>query len=466
MRWRALAFISLGVNIILAAVWLVHARHPLLRLVSGTAGSGLDASGQTRTNYLLHRQFFTWQEVESSDYTTYIANLREIGCPEQTIRDIIIADVNALYAWKRATNVVTPAQQWWRSTPDTNVIGAALEKTRALDEERRALLTKLLGPNWESGDLVNLPRPSRQGVLLDGPVLGNLPPETKLALEDISLRSEERMQAYLEAQQSLGKTPDPVELAKLRKQTRDELARALSPPQLEEFLLRYSQYANNLRADFGELRYFNPTPDEFRAVFRATDNLDQQLQMLADSTDANSVLARKNLTDQRENLLKQALGPDRYNEYRLLHDPLYRDAVATAQENGTPDAVNTIYAVNLAAASQQQDILSDTNLTAAQKEVALKSLQLDQLKANTLATGQDLPPEPKPAPTPPAPRTYTLRPGDNPAVVGMIYGVPESALRAANPGVNFSRLRPGDAIIIPPWALSPVRSPLLGPQGP
>ena len=47
---------------------------------------------------MLRRQLFSWREVESADYATYIANLRDIGCPEQTIRDIIIADVNQLYS--------------------------------------------------------------------------------------------------------------------------------------------------------------------------------------------------------------------------------------------------------------------------------------------------------------------------------------------------------------------------------
>jgi len=44
---------------------------------------------------------FRWSQVESSDYPTYIGNLRAIGCPEETIRDIIKADVAALYASKR-----------------------------------------------------------------------------------------------------------------------------------------------------------------------------------------------------------------------------------------------------------------------------------------------------------------------------------------------------------------------------
>src|SRR5258708_18824466 len=40
---------------------------------------------------------FNWTQVESSDYRTYMANLRAIGCPESTIRDIIGADVTKMY---------------------------------------------------------------------------------------------------------------------------------------------------------------------------------------------------------------------------------------------------------------------------------------------------------------------------------------------------------------------------------
>jgi hypothetical protein len=464
MRWRAFAMLSLGVNTVLIALWLVLPRHPFAGSLSAPVNLQEASASVPKPNVILRRQFFSWQEVESPDYPTYITNLRNIGCPEQTIRDIIIADVNALYSRKRALELVTPEQQWWRSEADTNILQVALDKTRALDDERRALLTRLLGPSWESGDLVNLPRPSRPGVLLDGPILGPLATETKQAVEDISMRSEARMQSYLDSVRQQGKAPDPVELAKLRQQTRDDLARVLAPGQLEEFLLRYSQNANDLRDEFGQLRFFNATPDEFRAIFRATDSLDRQLQSLADSSDPNSAQSRQALEAQRDNAIKIALGPDRYQEYQLLHDPLYRQAVATAQQAGTPESAQTIYQINLAAASTQDAITNNGILTADQKAIELKQLELDQLKANALATGRLLPPEPPP-PQPPR-RTYTFREGDSPAVVGMIYGIPEGAIRAANPNVDFSRLRPGDSIAIPRGGLAPTTTPVIPPVGP
>jgi hypothetical protein len=312
---------------------------------------------------------------------------------------------------------------------------------------------------------VSLPRPSRPGLVLDGPILGNLPIEAKQALQEINARSQDRMQAYLDTQRLQGKEPDPVELARLRQQTRDDLARVLPPGQLEEFLLRYSQYANNLRSTFGELQFFNASADEFRAVFRATDNIDQQIQTLADSTDPASVQARKALETQRENAIKVALGPKRYEEYQMLHDPLYRDAVAAADQAGTPEAARTIYQINLAAASTLDALRTNGDLTTDQKAIEQKQLELDQLKANAIATGQQLPPDSQTTQTSATRRTYTLRPGDSLATIGLIYGVPESAIRAANPNVNFSRLRPGDAINLPRLVLPPVPAALTVPGG-
>src|SRR6185369_9790536 len=253
MRWRVIASVSLGVNAVLAAVGWRYAHRSAEPVSSAFAFPAQASTNLVKTNVVLRRQFFSWQEVESPDYPTYVANLRDIRCPEQTIRDIIIADVNGLYARKRATEMVTPDQQWWRTEPDAELVAAAAEKSRILDEERRGLLARLLGNNWESGDLVNLPRPSRQGVPLDGPVLGVLPAETKQSVEEISVRMQDRLQAYVDQQRSEGKNPDPVALAKLRQDTRTELQKVLNPAQLEEFLLRYSQDANNLRTELGQL---------------------------------------------------------------------------------------------------------------------------------------------------------------------------------------------------------------------
>src|SRR4051794_24427653 len=59
---------------------------------------------------------FQWAQLESEDYHEYIARLRKIGCPEETIRDIIIADVDKLFAPRvAALRPNTNEPRYWRA---------------------------------------------------------------------------------------------------------------------------------------------------------------------------------------------------------------------------------------------------------------------------------------------------------------------------------------------------------------
>lgn len=412
MRLRVILLLSLGLNFALGAVWYFWLRSPA---PAGREVSALPVRAPAPTNaaqprVIVRRQFFTWAEVESADYRVYIANLRAIGCPEATTRDIIVADVNQLYAKRRATEIVAPDQQWWRSEPDPAVLQAAADKLRALDDERRALLTRLLGPGWElaaaNGDPTSI-----SGVSLTGPVLGSLSPEAKQAVLDLSASAQQQQQAYLDAQAKAGKAPDPAELARLRQQTRNELAKVLTPDQLEEYLLRYSNSAGNLRA---ELRGLSLTPDEFRTIFRARDAIDMQIQLSYSGDDPASVQSRQELEKQREAAIKQALDPDQYRLYQLTKDPIYSAAQAAVTQVGAPpDKVMPLYQVNQLSATERQRINNDPSLTAEEKAGALKIVQQDLEKSLQKLLGADAyrqyqkqqaeNQKPSPGPSPPLP---------------------------------------------------------------
>src|SRR5665213_2491138 len=59
------------------------------------------AARASATAVILRTNTFNWSQIESADYRQYIANLRAIGCPEITLRDIILTDVMRLYAARR-----------------------------------------------------------------------------------------------------------------------------------------------------------------------------------------------------------------------------------------------------------------------------------------------------------------------------------------------------------------------------
>lgn len=101
------------------------------------------AESETVTNWAR----MDWRTIESADYITYIANLRKAGCPEETIRDIIIADVNKLYATKwKAQHYTNQAYKYWETDKkkgkrdDRNT-----DERRTMEKERDDLIRSLLG---------------------------------------------------------------------------------------------------------------------------------------------------------------------------------------------------------------------------------------------------------------------------------------------------------------------------------
>ena len=452
MRWRVILIGSVVLNLGFAA-FLLFSHRELEKTFARTAEDLRSPilTNRTRNLVVIRRQFFSWREVESPDYPTFIANLRDIGCPESTIRDIIVADVNQLYALKRATEIVTAEQQWWRSEPDPEITAAAEAKLVALDDDRRALLTRLLGPNWEFDDATALAQAlalPQTVIPLDGPVLGLLPTEVKLQVREIVARQQQRVETYLASLRASGGTADPAELARVRQQTREELTGILSPPQLEEFLLRYSDNAQSLRAELGQLRLFGTTPEEFRALFRATDALDQQINLRYSGSDPASVQARTALAQQREQAIKNALSPERYALYQRLQDPLYGDAMIAAQQGGNLNVADPLYQIAQEAAIEQAIAEADPSLTPLAREIRLKEVELEKLKAKLELLGGGTT-APKQAAQATSTTLHVIRNGDTLERLAAAYGTTVRDILSANGNRDVMRLRPGDPLYLP-----------------
>jgi hypothetical protein len=85
---------------------------------------------------------FRWAQLESTDYPTYVQNLRSVHCPAQTIRDIITADVDGnLFAAKREK-----LQSRQRQLAAGSPADAGLQRAeQALWNEESSLINRLLG---------------------------------------------------------------------------------------------------------------------------------------------------------------------------------------------------------------------------------------------------------------------------------------------------------------------------------
>lgn len=376
-RMRVWLAFSIALNAALAAGWFFATRPPAVKRAAIVRRPVFNTNvvRLVRTNIVVPEATLGWSSIESDDYFTYIQNLRTIGCPEQTIRDIIVADVNQLFARRQSKAHKSTNEKWWLSDPDLDDIQAATEEQDSRDQERRQLLTALLGPGWETQeDLGVVPNTN---VTLDGHLLGDLSPETKRAVRDIQLRNQQRQEAYGKAVREGKAVENPAELAKMRKEAREELAKVLTPDQLEEYLLRYSNNANDMRE---QLRGFGASQEEFRAIFRATDSLDLEREALIGSENPDDQRRLRQIDDQRDEALRKALTPERYQYYKLNSDPGFKEARELVQDLGAPaDAVMPFYEVQNAIREERQKILADNTLTPEEQTQQLGQVHQDHL---------------------------------------------------------------------------------------
>jgi LysM repeat protein len=366
--------------------------------------------------------------------------------PETTIRDIIVADIDQLFSKRKREDDTKQDMEWWRSTPSYEVQSNALARVQIIEAERNALLTRLLGENWDKGRTEQ----QRTPLVLAGPVLGNLSDEVKASVQDVATQSRDRVSAYLAEREAKGERPSVAELARIREETRQQLAAVLNPQQLEEFLLRYSENASRLRK---ELTGFNPTSDEFRSVFRVVDQIDREIQLRSGGDDLAAQRARQNLEQQRLAAIRNVVGAERFEAYQTAQDPAYHEALVAAQKaGGSDETAMALYEIQKATADELNRIRSDTTLTLAQKQQLLRDAQQEQEKARALVLGESLPAEPAAVPAPPQPPVlqHVMEPFENLALLSMRYGVRFSDLLEANPGVDvIHRVPPGTVIIIP-----------------
>jgi hypothetical protein len=327
-----------------------------------------------KTNVLVRRENFTWEQVQSTNYATLIKNLRAIGCPEQTIRDIVTTDVDRIYARRRVSEVVFPNYQWWKSTPDPALALAAEEKIQSLEVERRELLTGLLGAGWdaEGKELIA----ARAGITLTGPILGDLPSATKQAVFYIVAAAQQRIEAYQEEQRLQGKAIDPVQMVRLREEPLVQLSSVLAPEAYDEFVLRYSPAAQQLRE---MMRTIDLTPDQFRELFSAVSGIIGQPVFFYAGSDPDLLKQQQQLATQSEAIIKATLGAAVYASFQLNQDPLYRSSQEMTQQLNLPATdVLAIYQINKATQDEMDRIRKDDTLSNDEKVEALAQTQVQE----------------------------------------------------------------------------------------
>jgi hypothetical protein len=325
---------------------------------------------------------FDWRMVESEDYRKYIANLRSIGCPEETIRDIIVADVNKLYESKRK-ELAGPARKFEFWKPGV-MMGAAfdaerMEKERALNQEKRALLTALLGSAPDDKPDLLAGAASQLEAMFDF-----LPADKRSKVFNLMQDMQVKMQQSMK-----GGAPDPTDVQKAMKETEAAIAAVLSPEEMLDYNLRFSMTANMMRM---QLAGFEPTEQEFLELFQKRKAYDDEFGVagmgaanLKGEAKEKQLAAEKQLND----AIKAELGDERYQEYKRAQDyafqAMYR---VTERENLGKDAAVKAYEMKQAAEDAARKLRSDSSLTPQQRTAALAGIRAETEKGMRTVFGE------------------------------------------------------------------------------
>ena len=308
----------------------------------------------------------TWETVESADYQQYIANLRAIGCPEETIHDIIRADVNKLFESRKAAT--REPFEYWKTG---NLLAQLMdqEKVKAhteMNKEKSGLLKTLLGADAKLDEnlMAQMYNPMEQ-------MLDFLPGEKQAKL----MSKLQNWQA--EAMKHVGGgSPDAgdlKELKKIRDKIEAELNVMLTPQEKRDYDLRLSNTAQSMRAGLGD---FNPSKEEFEKIFDIRQAFDEEHSVLGiPLADEAGRTARREAEKVFKKEIEELLGPERYKEFDRAPRREYKVAVKVAERQGLEkSAAIEVYEMKGIAETQAQAVRDNAELDAARRNAALQAI--------------------------------------------------------------------------------------------
>ena len=331
MNVRSLVALSVLMNVALVVVGWRTGRSPVS--ATGMTAEPSAPSGVLRVKTSLTRVELTetneaapfhWREVQAEDLKEFVANLRGLGCPPETVRAIIESELWRRFLPLRRTLLEPFHRQFW-------------ELAAAIPNSEKA---------WE---------PIKQSMLaLKAETLGKLDeivglePAKRSRNQHLDFLSEEKQRALEELEKrvngEIGRLPRgrggkilPEMHAKrdeLQGQRKAAIRALITPEEYAEHELRHSRHASIAQNVMG----FDATPEEMRMItrtyeqFETADAPPDREEPDAGASKAQAAEARK----QREEALKEALSPGRYAQFQEGQDGSFQEIYRITQRYELP----------------------------------------------------------------------------------------------------------------------------------
>jgi len=310
---------------------------------SPLAASGKPSPGVARKAPDAFATDFRWERVLTNDLHVYIRNLRAIACPENTVRDIIVAEVNRRFAPREAPfrdpgtgDIAAPGETTAQRRIRRKADYQRRRNLRLVEKEKSAVILDLLGYEIPLEPLKGWY--SRNYERMESAING-VPAEKRERVREV-------MEAYWELSDTLNDESDvsnkgrDAAFAERYRENNERrrlgLAQVLTPDELELFDMRASSVAERLRNQLGAMQ---PTEAEFREIYRLRRDIEEPFGGTMTLGDTSGIEADPEAETRYRQRVESLLPPERLAQFDRVQDPRFQNLQQLRERFGLDEAV-------------------------------------------------------------------------------------------------------------------------------
>jgi len=380
---KSLLLVLLGVSAIVNAVLLVgdpRAPSAAGRNAAGPGGERVPppaAAWAAGAAQLASARTQILGALDSGDLATLRDRLRSEGFPETVVRAIIGRRLGDAIEARRVVQWGGPVVEPFWKTRDPAAERERWAFERQLARESRAQYARLLGAG-----------PVDPGMrAFAGDRFGFLPPEKAQLLQGIEVDYME-ISADARGDFMVGgvSAEDRERQEMLEREKRADIAATLTPEEFERYEMYYSRGASAVRNRF---RSFEPTEEEFRAVYALQKVIDERYGAMSGPLTGADAAARRAAQNELNTQLKTVLGENRFAEYERVNSAGYRAAVRIAEHFNLPrENAEAVHALEFEYRNRRTEATRGAT-DAAQRTEAMRALSAEATERVTALLGTE-----------------------------------------------------------------------------
>lgn len=331
---------------------------------------------------------FHWSQIESTNYLVTLTNLLDIGCPKETVRDILDARVEDDFR-ARLRELTRPAQaRYWDVVAEGGDLKDLFDGT-SIKEASEALKAEEARVHKELESVLNLePQAEKQGR---DERLSHLSVEKQAAITAMEIQHAKERAALKIREDKAPATDRAAREMELHTRQRTQRRAIFSDAEWEEDQLRRAAEQN---VTVRELRGFAATPEQLRSLQLAWRNFEDEnpgpTKHDLNSTDDHAAYSAKVKAreEKRKEMLTTMLGEAGFAAFERGSDPRFHILLKLARRLDQPPATAAQWlALQSTAQDQARLIRENSGFDENTRAAALNAIRVETERTLRNAVG-------------------------------------------------------------------------------